>query len=59
MPAMIKLEQGDKQSAYQMTIRILQDGAEDMHPNEVNFMIDYLCNRILDKAESVNHPVCQ
>jgi hypothetical protein len=59
MPAMIKLEQGDKQSAYQMTIRILQDGAEDMHPNEVNFMIDYLCNRILDEAESVNHPVCQ
>ena len=59
MPAMIKLERGDKQSAYQMTIRILQEGADDMHPNEVNFMVDYLCNRILDEAESAQHPVCQ
>ncbi len=58
MPSFIKLEQGDKQAAYEMTIRLLQEGAEDMHPNEVNFMVDYLCNRILDDAEAAIHPLC-
>lgn len=59
MPSFIMLEQGDKESAYQMVIRILQDSAEDLHPNEVNFMVDYLCNRVLDKNESAVHPLCQ
>lgn len=58
MPAFILLEQGDKQSAYELTMRILQEGVEDMHPNEVNFMVDYLCTRILDEAEAVQHPLC-
>jgi hypothetical protein len=29
-----------------------------MHPNEVNFMVDYLCSRILDKEEAKLHPLC-
>ncbi len=59
MPSFIKMEQGDKQGAYEMTIRLLQEGAEDMHPNEVNFMVDYLCTRILSKEEASIHPLCQ
>jgi|TARA_R110000868_G_scaffold102071_3_gene281027 hypothetical protein len=58
MPAFILLEQGDKQSAYELTVRILQEGIEDMHPNEVNFMVDYLCRRILDEPEAAVHPLC-
>jgi hypothetical protein len=58
MPAFILLEQGDKQSAYELTMAMLREGVDDMHPNEVNFMVDYLCSRILDKEEAKLHPLC-
>lgn len=58
MPAFIMLEQGDKESAYDLTMAMLRDGVEDMHPNEVNFMVEYLCTRILDEAEAKIHTLC-
>lgn len=59
MPSFIKLEQGDKSAAFSMTIQILQESAEEMHPNEVNFMVDYLCNRILEGKEAASFELCQ
>ena len=58
MPSFIKLDMGEKEAAYTFMVEVLKESAEDMHPNEVNFMIDYICNRVLDKQEALTDPLC-
>lgn len=58
MPAFIASAQGDKQAAYEIIVSVLKDEREDLHPNEVNFMVHYICARLLDKAEAAKDPLC-
>ena len=39
-------------------IEVLKESAQDLHPNEVYFMKDYICERILDEEEAAIHPLC-
>ena len=47
MPAFILESNGQNDLAYEIMLGILQSRADKLHPNEVNFMIDYMCNRLL------------
>ena len=51
-------QKGEKQAALEMTLAILQETANKIHPNEVNAMIAYMCEQILDHNEAKTHPVC-
>lgn len=58
MPAFVAMQQGDKVAAYAMLMALLKDERENMHPNEVNFTVSYICERLLDAAEAAQHPLC-
>lgn len=59
MPAFIATDEGDKKAAYDIMISILKDSSDKLNPNEVNFMVWYICSQILDKTEASANPLCQ
>lgn len=59
MPVFVTAAEGDKQAAYDLMVAILQNEADRMHPNEVNFMISYICERLLDGQAAKTNPLCQ
>ncbi len=59
MPAFISLDMGDKQVAYDLFVEILKSSAQDLHPNEVNWMVENICTKILTPAEARVNPLCQ
>ncbi|MGB1077470.1 MAG: hypothetical protein ACPG05_04110 [Bdellovibrionales bacterium] len=58
MPAFVQLNMGEKDAANAFMREILISDSERMHPNEVNFMVDYICNRTLDASQSKKDPLC-
>jgi len=50
--------QGNKDEAYGMMLEILRTEADKMHPNEVNFIRDYICTRILTPEKAENNEIC-
>lgn len=59
MPTFIMAAQGDKQTAYEMMISVLQNDAEKMDPAEVRFMAGYICERLLTPESAREHPLCK
>jgi len=59
MPVFIMTAQGEKKAAYALMVSILKTDAENLHPNEVNATLDYLCTRILDEQEASVDPLCK
>lgn len=59
MPAFILEAKGDKDDALSIMIEILRSDAEKLDPTEINYMRDYICNRILDEKAALAHPLCQ
>jgi hypothetical protein len=39
-------------------LSILKDRADKLHPNEVNAMVAYICEQILDPEEAKSHSLC-
>jgi len=58
MPAFVLNAKGDKEAAYQILMNLLIDEAENLHPNEVNFTKEYICDRLLSPAQKEAHPLC-
>lgn len=58
MQAFLMAERGDRQAAYDLMIRIITDGKDDLHPEEIHSMVIYLCTRLLDPAQAAVHPLC-
>ncbi|MCF8496750.1 MAG: hypothetical protein K9G62_08840 [Alphaproteobacteria bacterium] len=58
MPAFILASHGDRAEALSIMLEILKATAEGTHPNEVNFMRDYICNRLLNETERGQNPIC-
>lgn len=50
---------GDKEAAYTLIMEILKSKADSLSPYEVNFMVYFLCQRILDEAQAKAHPMCE
>lgn len=57
MPAFILTEQGQEKTAYQIMLNILASRYDKLHPNEVNFMQDYMCNKLLPKIPDEPRPL--
>ena len=51
-------QQGEKEAALQLMLSILRDKSENLHPNEVNERIRYICEQILDPEEANTHSLC-
>ena len=59
MPALIHQSEGNKEEAYAIMMNILQDSVDEVHPNEIFFMKDYICNTIFeDDAEKEKPELC-
>lgn len=58
MPAFVQSARGDKQAAYEIMLNILKTEGDKMPIQEVNFMIDYICRRVLEQAEAKANPLC-
>lgn len=58
MPAFILRDRGDKEAAYEIMARILVTGADAMAPEEVLYMRDYICSKLLKTAQAAKDPIC-
>jgi len=58
MPALIASQKGDKEVAYEITMGLLKDKINDLHPNEVNLMVEIICERLLDEIQASQHDLC-
>lgn len=58
MPAFVRMQQGDKEGAYNIMINVLNSEARSLQPAEVNFMREYICDRILTPEEKGRDPLC-
>ena len=52
-------QKGEKQAALELMLGILKDKADPLHPNEVNAMVAYICEQILDPEEAKSHSLCK
>jgi len=59
MPVFVMMNAGDKQAAYDLMLRIIKEDGEKMDPNELNFMVSYICERILDQASARENALCK
>ncbi|HNQ92110.1 MAG TPA: hypothetical protein PKI93_04190 [Alphaproteobacteria bacterium] len=59
MKAIIASDIGDKELAYGMMVEMLKSGADTMPPQEINFMLDYICNHILTPVQKGKDALCQ
>ncbi|NCO02974.1 MAG: hypothetical protein GW903_02145 [Alphaproteobacteria bacterium] len=56
MPAIIQQSEGNTEEAYKIMINLIQDSSETLHPNEINYMVDYICNTILKEDTTLQKP---
>ncbi len=59
MPAFVLRAQGEKEAAFEMMVSLLQTERENLHPNEVNAMLDFICTRTLDEDDPRLVPLCK
>ena len=52
-------QSGEKEAALELMLAILADKADKLHPNEVNAMVGYICEQILDPQETRTHDLCK
>ncbi len=58
-PAIILSAKGEKEAAYDILVNMLKTEAETMHPNEVNFIVHYICEDLLNRREARANPLCR
>ncbi len=59
MPAFVLQEKGETELAYRIMLNILSAHHETLHPSEVNYMRDYICNTLLkDRPDLYNPDLC-
>jgi len=59
MPAFVMMEQGDREAAYEMLVLMLHSDHDQMSQAEVNFLISYICERIMEPEEAARLELCQ
>lgn len=59
MRAIIASDMGEKDLAYGMMVEVLKSSSDNMPPAEVNYMLDYICNTILDPVQKSQDALCQ
>lgn len=56
MPVFILRDQGDPDLAYKIMLNILISNVDTMHPDEINYMKDYICNTLLKETTTAEVP---
>lgn len=56
MPAFILQEEGQSELAYKIMLNILISNVDNMHPNEIYFMKDYICKQLVVELDSIKSP---
>ncbi len=56
MPAFILQADGQSALAYKIMLNILISNIDTLHPNEINYMQDYICNTLLPDLPKVTPP---
>ncbi len=59
MPAMIKNSKGEKEDAYLMLRAMLESSSDTLHPAEVNHLIGYICEQVLNMEDAAKDPICE
>lgn len=59
MPAFVMMQKGEREGAYAILLNILGSQMNQLQAPEVNFMREYICERILTEAERATDPICQ
>lgn len=59
LPVFILSARGDRDEALSLMLEILKSSADRVHPNEVNFMREYICTRLLTAEEAQNYDLCE
>lgn len=59
MPAFVMMQQGDKEGAYQIMVNVLGSEVRNLQAAEVNFMREYICDRILNPEQKAADPLCK
>ncbi|MCB9982091.1 MAG: hypothetical protein H6861_00225 [Rhodospirillales bacterium] len=50
---------GEKQAAYEMMVNLLKTEGANLHPNEVNATLAYICEQILTPDQAALDPICR
>lgn len=56
MPAFILQEEGQSELAYKIMLNILISNVDTMHPNEISYMKDYICNTLVVDLKNIEIP---
>jgi hypothetical protein len=56
MPAFILQDEGQSELAYKIMLNILISNIDTLHPNEINYMQDYICNTLLVDLSHIDPP---
>jgi hypothetical protein len=59
MPAFVNMAMGNKQASYELMVRMLKSGADELDPNEIRAMLDYICDQTLTPDEASKNALCQ
>lgn len=59
MKAIIASEMGEKEMAYNLLLDTIQNKKEGMDPVEINYMVDKICNELLNPDERYKNPLCK
>lgn len=59
MKALIMVERGEKQAAFEFMTGILYSEADNLDPSEIEFMRYHICTRILDEEAAKVYPLCK
>jgi hypothetical protein len=58
MPTFVQLAMGDKEAAFEMAVRFLQDEGPHMQRAEVNFLTEFICTRTIERARTEKLALC-
>ena len=56
MPAFVLQARGEKELAYEVMLGILVSNVDRMHPNEIFYMKDHICNHLLPDLPDITPP---
>lgn len=56
MPVYVLHDQGDTEIAYKIMLNLLISNIDTLHPNEIFFMQDYICNTLILSDPSLKEP---
>jgi len=59
MPARILTAKGENEAAFELMVSMLLTERENLHPNEVNAMLDFICTRTLPKDDPRIVDICK